>query len=124
MQWIRDNTAPESSFVVITGAEGWWTDKTAEWFPYLTARASLTTAQGLEWAGEGVFGAKVAAVEALKASRATPFFVRRTYCGADYVAVFSEPHAEQAQAFFAHRSFRPVFSNQEATVFQASGCKA
>jgi hypothetical protein len=122
MQWIRDNTAPESSFVVITGAEGWWADKIAEWFPYLTARASLTTVQGLEWAGEGVFVAKVAAVEALKASKAAPSLVRRSYCGADYVAVFSDPHAERTQAFFEERSFRPVFSNEGATIFEASGC--
>ena len=122
MQWIRDNTAPESSFVVITGAEGWWADKISEWFPYLTARASLTTVQGLEWAGEGVFVAKVAAFEALSATKAAPSLVRRSYCGADYVAVFSKPSAEQVQAFAADRSFRPVFSNGEATVFQAIGC--
>lgn len=122
MRWIRDNTAPTSSFVVITGAERWWADKIAEWFPYLTGRTSLTTAQGLEWAGEGVFVARVAAVEALKASKAAPSLVRRSYCDTDYVALFSAPRSEQAQAFSADRSFRPVFSNEQATVFQVSGC--
>lgn len=51
MQWVAESTDPESRFVVIPESEWstWSTDKTAEWFPALTGRASLSTVQGYEW---------------------------------------------------------------------------
>lgn len=52
-QWIRQNTPPESKFVIVTGGECSMCDSLQEWFPISTDRTSLTTIQGKEWlAGE------------------------------------------------------------------------
>ena len=48
MSWIVQNTKPASRFLVLTG-EASLTDPLSEWFPALTGRISLLTAQGHEW---------------------------------------------------------------------------
>ncbi len=51
MDWIKQNTPPTSSFVVISPVPSWlwFLDTTLEWFPALAERKSLTTVQGYEW---------------------------------------------------------------------------
>jgi len=49
LQWIQQNTPPESKFVIVTGWECSMCDSLQEWFPVTTGRASLTTIQGKEW---------------------------------------------------------------------------
>ena len=49
MDWVRQNTAPESTFLVLTGTNSITCDWVAEWFPALTGRRSLYTVQGQEW---------------------------------------------------------------------------
>jgi len=48
MSWIEHQTSPSASFAVVTG-QPWALDTTSEWFPSLTRRQSLGTAQGYEW---------------------------------------------------------------------------
>jgi hypothetical protein len=123
MLWIRGQTDPRGSFVVISGAEEWYLDRIAEWFPFLAGRRSLTTAQGLEWAGPDVFAEKTREITRFKFAQAgapelMPAFVQAYYCAADYVAVFSAPASAERQSFLASRMFQPVFANQEAAVFR------
>jgi hypothetical protein len=49
MQWVERNTPQDSKFLVISGDQTAFCDLTNEWFPALTERQSLTTAQGSEW---------------------------------------------------------------------------
>jgi len=50
MAWIKENTATDSKFVLITpGTDYPMRDPVQEWFPALTERTSLTTLQGQEW---------------------------------------------------------------------------
>jgi len=49
MQWVRQNTAPDSRFLVLTGTTSVSCDSVLEWFPALTGRKSLFTVQGTEW---------------------------------------------------------------------------
>jgi hypothetical protein len=129
MAWIRANTPPGSRFVVVTPAQYWFSDRIAEWFPYLTSRASLTTAQGLEWAGPGVFSAKVGEVERIKLVGSVepallPAFVQRHYCGADFIALFHESDAPIRQAFARSPAFRPVQATAHNLLVRpvSSGC--
>lgn len=48
MAWIERNTPQDSRFLVLTGEAG-LSDPLSEWFPVLTGRVSLLTAQGHEW---------------------------------------------------------------------------
>ena len=49
MQWVSENTAPKSRFLLLTGDSGIMSDPIQEWFPALAGRESQTTMQGLEW---------------------------------------------------------------------------
>lgn len=53
--WIAANTPSNSRFLVITG-DSPLTDPVSEWFPALTGRISVGTAQGYEWLKEDSFG--------------------------------------------------------------------
>ncbi|MDP8912975.1 MAG: hypothetical protein M3N39_05310, partial [Pseudomonadota bacterium] len=128
MRWIRERTDPRSDFVVISNTEHWFVDRVAEWFPFLTDRNSLTTAQGLEWAGPGVFVAKTNELNSLKsvqkvAPNLIASLVREQYCGADYVALFSRPDAAERQAFLDSGFYRLVFANEKASVFRFQGAE-
>ncbi|MBN1146693.1 MAG: hypothetical protein JXA78_05520 [Anaerolineales bacterium] len=49
MQWVAENTATESAFIVLTPFSIWESNERAEWFPVLAQRRSITTVQGTEW---------------------------------------------------------------------------
>jgi hypothetical protein len=49
MEWVENNTPQESQFVILTGETTAMCDSIQEWFPTISARTSLTTAQGKEW---------------------------------------------------------------------------
>lgn len=124
LAWIRRHTPQASSFVVISGAPLWFVDSVAEWFPYLAGRESVTTGQGLEWAGKGVFVAKTNEIGAFKAAQqAAPALaaalVREHYCGVDYVALFLPPAAPERQSLLKSADFEAVYANEGASVFRA-----
>jgi len=56
MQWVSKNTPLDSKFLVITGEPETMCDSSAEWFPTLTERTSLSTLQGREWLLGNKFG--------------------------------------------------------------------
>lgn len=50
MQWVAKSTPADARFLVYPRDDfGHWADKTAEWFPLLAERHSVTTIQGYEW---------------------------------------------------------------------------
>lgn len=49
MRWVKENTPKESQFLLLTGEMEAMCEASAEWFPALTERQSLTTLQGREW---------------------------------------------------------------------------
>ncbi|MEL7462095.1 MAG: hypothetical protein AAFX45_02140 [Pseudomonadota bacterium] len=77
MAWVDTNIEPNSRFVIFTG-EPWATDETAEWFPYLTSSLGLSTAQGLEWAGPGVFVEKLGQLSILTSTATCTGLVENT----------------------------------------------
>jgi hypothetical protein len=56
MQWVKENTPKESTFIVLSGDQNAFCDPVTEWFPALSERQSLTTIQGTEWLLDGGFG--------------------------------------------------------------------
>jgi hypothetical protein len=49
MKWISENTPTNSRFLVLDFPSAWSTDSVGEWFPTLSLRTSILTAQGKEW---------------------------------------------------------------------------
>lgn len=56
MRWVKENTPADSQFLVLTGEPEAMCDSSAEWFPALTERTSLSTLQGREWLAGNKFG--------------------------------------------------------------------
>ncbi|MFZ5909971.1 MAG: hypothetical protein ACOYYU_08150 [Chloroflexota bacterium] len=49
MAWVRENTPPDSAFLLVTGIDDPFADPVQEWFPVLAKRVSVATLQGREW---------------------------------------------------------------------------
>ncbi len=81
MQWVRDNTAKESTFLILTGGH-WDVDAVSEWFPLLADRRSVATVQGYEWLGSGAFSHQRAQYETLQRCASD----RRQACVSDWEA--------------------------------------
>lgn len=123
MKWIRTHSPPEARFVVISAAETWWSDRVAEWFPLLAGRPSLTTVQGLEWAGPGVFTKRRAEIERIKRIQwanheQLPEAVREACCSADFVALFLPRNDETRIAFAKAPEYRLVYRNSATAVIR------
>jgi len=54
MNFIKEATPADAKFIVLTPSD-WFAADSAEWFPYLSNRHSLTTPQGLEWVSSKEF---------------------------------------------------------------------
>jgi len=57
MEWIKQNTPPDSTFIAITGGSP-LLDPFTEWLPALTGRRIETSIFGYEWLNDGMFGAR------------------------------------------------------------------
>jgi hypothetical protein len=55
MQWVKENTPADSLFLVLTGEPDAMCESSAEWFPALAERTSLSTLQGREWLNDKPF---------------------------------------------------------------------
>ena len=65
MVWAGDNTPADARFVIVPTVERWGIDATAEWFPALSHRASLTTVQGSEWIPGSIYESRIDGYAAL-----------------------------------------------------------
>lgn len=63
---VADHTPSDAEIVVVSGT-GWWVDATAEWFPVLAERRSVSTIQGIEWRGSEAWQAALTANLTLQA---------------------------------------------------------
>jgi hypothetical protein len=66
MQWVHQNTPEGSKFLAISGDQNAFCDPVNEWFPTLTNRESLTTAQGSEWLLGNNFGSHTIQIQNLQ----------------------------------------------------------
>lgn len=68
-QWAKNNTPPESEFLLLTGRADIMTDPLLEWFPALSGRRSASTLQGQEWVLRRGFTARWRELSALQTCR-------------------------------------------------------
>lgn len=86
MAWISENTPPDARFAVVSGLD-WWADTESEWFPALTGRVSVGTAQGREWLDEASWNGALDAHEGLQECADGPGGCLATWQRAHLVAV-------------------------------------
>lgn len=55
MLWIKNNTAEDDKFLILSKTTTWQIDNRSEWFPALADRRSVATVQGSEWLGRGEY---------------------------------------------------------------------
>jgi len=123
MSWIRDNTPTASKFVVLSRSTSWENDRAAEWFPVLSDRQSLTTAQGLEWLPGQVFHAKVEQIKQLKKRQAVGEAELARYLDShfgsfQYVAIFIPESERRTGQFLRSRSYQIAYSNDAVLVLE------
>ena len=122
MAWIKDNTSSEAEFIVLSKSFSWQDDRVAEWFPTLSNRKSLTTAQGLEWVPGDVFRSKVESIEELKRNQALnekglAKYLESRYDTFQYVAVFI-PSIAATYGEFRELGYRVAYNNGSVLVFE------
>ena len=71
MAWV-DASAPADVRVVVVTGRDWYEDATAEWFPYLAGRQSVSTAQGYEWLGSAAWKQQLQIASSLQAVSNAP----------------------------------------------------
>lgn len=125
MAWLKDNTPSEAEFIVLTTSPSWQDDRVAEWFPVLSDRKSLTTAQGLEWVPGDVFRFKVESINELKRNQASgenglAKYVESHYASFQYVAVFI-PQQNPNYGKFLESGYRVVYDNDSVLIFERIG---
>ncbi len=71
IDWAKTNAPADAKFLVIP-TNDWAMDETAEWFPALANRASVTTVQGAEWLPDGEFRRRIERHEKLRGAQSWP----------------------------------------------------
>lgn len=123
MAWLKDNTPSQAEFIVLSRSLSWQDDRVAEWFPVLSDRKSLTTAQGLEWMPGDVFRSSVESIKELKRNQASgdnglARYVESHYDSFQYVAVFI-PHINASYGDFVESGrYKIVYDNDSVLVFE------
>lgn len=123
MTWIRNNTPSDANFIVLSRSFSWQDDRVSEWFPVLSDRKSLTTAQGLEWVRGNVFSSKVEKIEELKRiqtleNHGLARYIEANYDSFQYVAVFIPQINSSFGNFIESSKYMVVYDNDGALVFE------
>jgi hypothetical protein len=126
MEWIRDNTSLESQFIVLSVPRAWQTDYVAEWFPVLSGRKSLVTAQGLEWIPNGAFSDMVNNVRKIKKlQQSNPDelagYVDSHYDRFQYIAIFIPSASLSYGGFVESGRYRVVYNDKSALMLERIG---
>ena len=134
MVWVQTSTPENAKFAVVTG-DIWALDRSSEWFPVLADRISIATVQGYEWAPDHGFTKQQDSYDALQnCSTETPACIdtwaQTNNSTFDYLYVgrrdhqpgFVDFHAPCCSGLVAllklNPSYRLVFENEDATIFQ------
>lgn len=127
MKFIRENTLVEEKFVVIT-TNNWYNADSAEWFPYLTQRESLTTPQGIEWVSAVEFreiANIVAYLSGLARSERSSYetneiidYVEAQFSDFDYVAVFIGNVYSEFGGFINSGRYNLIYEKKDVLIFK------
>jgi hypothetical protein len=91
MRWVQKNTPIDSQFLVLTGEPEAMCESSAEWFPALAERTSLSTLQGREWLLGNKFGEFIghrAAIQSCIDEGLECLNRESAYFGADYDYIY------------------------------------
>lgn len=123
MTWVKNHTSPESKFVLLSRSLSWEEDRVAEWFPVLSDRKSLTTAQGLEWMPGNAFRSKVGQIAGLKRHQALRRdelyrFIESRYDSFQYIGAFIPGIKLSYGNFIESGRYRVAYNNKSVLVFE------
>lgn len=128
MTWLKEHTDSESEFVVLTKSISWQDDRVAEWFPVLSERKSLTTAQGLEWMSGDIFQSEIEKIQELKRSQASDEkglagYINSHFDFFQYIVVFI-PNIDPKYGSFVESGYPIVYNNGSVLVFKKVGARS
>jgi len=120
MQWIKENTPRHSQFLVLTGEPDAMCESSAEWFPALTERTSLSTLQGREWLSGTTFGEFIghrASIQSCLDNGLKCLKSESPYFGADYDYIYvsiQTPTSNCRPAEASNRTTRGLITELES----------
>ena len=130
MRWVAAHAPQSSRFLVLTGASHPLLDPTAEWFPALAQRQSLTTIQGQEWLIQGAWTGRVEDLISLQAcldykieclqDRAEGMAYTHLYVRKEPAGEINTPYTASnllAESLSASPDYELVYTNPEISVF-------
>ncbi len=130
MHWVRATQPADRRFLVLA-TDTWGSDDLSEWFPALSAHATLDTSQGLEWGPPAVRDAEMTSEAQLRACQPADVVClgrwiaahsggdAGVYVPADGSAFVgtSDPSARVRAALLSSPSFRLIYDGPGADVF-------
>lgn len=124
MRWAATHTPDSARFLVLDAKPGWFgLDATAEWFPVLARRRSVTTPQGYEWLPGGAFFARIGHYKSARACldlavACLDDWRRRSAQPFDYVYLrASDRGASLVASLRASPAYSPVYEGGGAIIF-------
>lgn len=126
MEWVRENTPPESRFLLISnrGEISPMTDSFQEWFPVLAERQSRNTLQGMEWIlGSNFFeySQELVALQACPDTDCLNDWLEQKNAQVDFI-LFQKKRAAPAliNSLRADESYQAVYESSTAQIFASS----
>lgn len=131
MQFVKENTAENARFIVLTPYD-WFISDTAEWFPYLSGRHSLTTPQGLEWISSREFR-KITLIthetsilvqnELIDGGNRNVLrkYIEIQFPDFDYVAIFAKKIDVDFGGFLASGKYKTFYRKNDVLIFSVLG---
>ena len=108
-------------FVFDQRTSEWYADMVAEWFPYLTQRHCVNTAQGREWLPNHAFFAAVDLSAALEFSLSRGIVAILDKLQPEYIFVagpLDEDHQSVANAVRNYANSSPIYENSEVVIYK------
>lgn len=132
MTWVKENTPSDSQFLVIDFPSAWHSDMVAEWFPTLTGRVSILTAQGKEWLPGDAQGNAILELTTISECRMNGLSCLQSFVQTDnikfdyvYFTENTQPIAESPQytsvielQITADPGYQLVFANSDVKIYQ------
>jgi len=122
MNWVRETTPADASFLLLTGVPSPEIDPVVEWFPALTERRSLSTVQGYEWLGAGKFMeyyTDLAQLQSCESVQCAEDWAVRTDQEFQYVAIQAGQVSESLLASFAGTAnYSRVYATDSVVIYE------
>ncbi len=121
MAWVRENTAADAHFLLLTGGRDAMVDPVQEWFPALAERRSQTTLQGYEWTLAARFSVRwdeLSTLQGCGTAACVEKWSSDTGLDFNYLLVERKGMPEGLPASLENAGYKLIDQNQQISIFR------